>query len=64
MKCCHHCVPPKRHTACWDTCPDYIEEKAADQEKKEADKKRRAIDSGIRQQRERSMRRILKKRKI
>lgn len=64
MKCCHHCVPPKRHTACWDTCPDYIEEKAEDDKKKEADRKSRAIDSGIRQQRERSMRRILKKRKI
>ena len=21
---CRDCVPPKRHTACWDSCNDYI----------------------------------------
>lgn len=25
MSCpCRYCVPPKRHEACHDTCPDYI----------------------------------------
>ena len=28
ISCCHHCVPPKRHTACWDHCPEYQKEKA------------------------------------
>lgn len=63
MKCCHHCVPPKRHTACWDTCPDYIEEKAEDAAKKEAERKRLSIDRGIREQRSRAVHRALKKRK-
>lgn len=22
---CKGCVPPKRHEACWDTCPEYKE---------------------------------------
>lgn len=23
IKCCHGCVPPKRHEKCHDHCPDY-----------------------------------------
>lgn len=25
---CRVCVPPKRHSGCHDTCPDYIKRKA------------------------------------
>lgn len=28
IRCCRYCVPPKRHTACWDHCPEYLKEKA------------------------------------
>ena len=27
IDCCNGCVPPKRHFACHDTCPDYNEAK-------------------------------------
>lgn len=27
IKCCYKCVPPKRHLACHDTCPEYIAER-------------------------------------
>ena len=63
MKCCHHCVPPKRHTACWGTCPDYIKEKAEYEEKKAAERKRRDVDLGIREQRGRAVYRALRHRK-
>ena len=63
IKCCFGCRPPKRHTACWDTCPDYIKEKAEDQEKKEAERKRRRIDGEIIAQRSESVQRAMKKRK-
>lgn len=36
IECCHHCVPPKRHTACWDHCPEYAKEKAEYNERKAA----------------------------
>lgn len=36
---CRGCVPPKRHRACHDTCPDYLAEKAIlDEMKAERDK--------------------------
>jgi hypothetical protein len=63
MKCCHHCVPPKRHTACWDTCPDYIAEKAEDDAKKEAHRRRQNIARGIMEQRQRGVYKALKNRK-
>lgn len=28
IKCCTHCVPPKRHSGCHSTCPEYTKEKA------------------------------------
>lgn len=63
IKCCFGCVPPKRHRACWDTCPDYIKEKAEEDKKKEADKQRRALDRAIHQQTERRVRKCVKNRK-
>ena len=42
INCCHHCVPPKRHTACWGHCPEYAAEKAEhDRLKAEYDKRER-----------------------
>lgn len=64
IKCCYKCVPPKRHTACWDTCPDYIAEKAEDDAKKEAERKRRHIDQGIYAQRSDAVRKAKRKSKI
>ena len=47
MKCCHGCVPPKRHTACWGHCPEYIEEKAECDRRKKENNKRNAVSVGI-----------------
>lgn len=32
ITCCKDCTPPKRHAACWDTCPEYLEQKKAREE--------------------------------
>ena len=64
IKCCYKCVPPKRHTACWDTCPDYQQEKAKDVAQKEAERKKRLIDYGIREQRSRAVKRAIKSQAI
>lgn len=34
IKCCKKCVPPKRHAACHDSCPEYQAERAAYQREK------------------------------
>ena len=39
INCCKDCVPPKRHTACWGTCPEYIAEKEAEAQRKADEKK-------------------------
>ena len=64
IKCCQFCVPPKRHTACWDTCPEYIEEKAKDRAQKEAERKRRLINQGLYAQRSASVQKALSHRKL
>lgn len=28
FECCHYCVPPKRHTGCHSTCPEYKKARA------------------------------------
>lgn len=28
ISCCRDCVAPKRHTACWGHCPEYLKERA------------------------------------
>ena len=63
IKCCFGCVPPKRHRACWDTCPYYIKEKAEEDKKKEAEKKRRDLNRAIHQQMEQRVRKCVKNRK-
>ena len=47
IKCCHHCVPPKRHTACWGHCPDYAKERAEYDAKKAIENKKRKVSGGI-----------------
>lgn len=54
IKCCFGCVPPKRHTACWDTCPEYQEEKKKHDADREAERLRR--QSGLYSQRSESVR--------
>lgn len=38
IKCCLHCKD-ERYEACWDTCPRYAAEKAADETAKQAQRK-------------------------
>lgn len=44
ITCCHYCVPPKRHFACWGHCPEYLKEKAEYEAFKAARRKKLAID--------------------
>lgn len=47
IKCCHGCVPPKRHTACWGHCPEYLAERVEYDRKREIENKRRSLDAAI-----------------
>lgn len=51
IRCCYGCVPPRRTHECHGTCKDYIDEKAADEEKKAAEDMRRKVNNSIYQQR-------------
>ena len=51
IKCCNGCVAPKRHTACWGHCPEYLAEKAEHEMMKEIEDRKRKIDNDIYQQR-------------
>lgn len=51
IKCCHNCVAPKRHTACWGHCPEYLAEKEQDEKEKAQDRLKRKVSSDIYQQR-------------
>ena len=51
IKCCNGCVAPKRHTACWDHCPEYIAEKAEHEKLKAEEYLKRKIRNDIYQQR-------------
>ena len=62
IKCCYGCVAPKRHTACWDHCPEYIAEKAKHEELKEADYLKRKISNDIHIQRANRIRKIMRHR--
>lgn len=41
---CKDCVPPKRHPACHDTCKEYLEVKALEQKRKNANRGKRDVD--------------------
>ena len=45
--CCKGCVAPKRHPACWDTCPEYLEEKAKHVKRKEELAQEQQISTAI-----------------
>lgn len=60
ITCCKGCVPPKRHPACWDTCPEYAEEKAKDLKKKQAEKKAVALENALTGERIRAIKKIKK----
>ena len=47
MKCCHGCVAPKRHEACWGSCPEYLKEKAEADKKKAELYKQSSVSWGI-----------------
>ena len=51
IKCCFGCVAPKRHTACWDHCPEYIAEKEQEEKKKAQEDLQRKVGYDIYQQR-------------
>ena len=61
INCCHFCVPPKRHTACWDHCPDYAAEKAEHDRLKAADAEKRKIKNDIYNQRAELVTKALKR---
>ena len=44
---CFQCVAPKRHPGCHGHCPEYLEEKAEYNRKKEAYDRERSIGIGI-----------------
>lgn len=47
ISCCRYCVPPKRHTACWDHCPEYLQEKADYEAQKAERRKQEMIRQGL-----------------
>lgn len=63
IKCCKGCVAPKRHTACWDHCPEYLEEKAKYEVLMEAERKRKSIAAGITSERTKAVTKALKNRR-
>lgn len=63
IKCCKGCVAPKRHTACWDHCPEYQKEKAEYEKLKAAEDKKRRTDTAIFLQRSAAVARATKNRR-
>lgn len=63
IHCCEHCVPPKRHTACWGHCPEYLKEKADYEARKAAYYGNTAVNAGITFQRTANITKALKARK-
>ena len=47
IKCCHNCVAPKRHTACWGHCPEYLAEKEQYEKLKAQDDQQRRVNNEI-----------------
>ena len=61
IKCCRDCVAPKRHTACWDHCPEYATEKAEYDSLKAKNDSRRKVRNDIYNQRSINVAKALKK---
>lgn len=51
IQCCKNCVAPKRHTACWGHCPEYLAEKEQEEQKKAQDRLKQKVSGDIYQQR-------------
>ena len=47
IKCCHHCVAPKRHPGCHGHCQEYITQKAEYEQIKAKHDLKRNVDSAI-----------------
>ena len=60
ISCCRHCVPPKRHTACWGHCPEYLKEKAEYEALKAEHRKQLEINRGLEAQKYASVKRAQK----
>lgn len=60
IKCCHHCVAPKRHPGCHDHCPEYIEQRALYDERKAIEDEKRQIGISCYQQRDAAVRKAMK----
>lgn len=63
ITCCHYCVPPKRHTACWDHCPEYQEQKAIHDAEREERFKQNEVSGGIYVQRTTAITKVVDKRR-
>lgn len=61
FKCCHPCVPPKRHPGCHDRCPEYAAEKAEHEKLKAADYEKRKVKNNIYRQRADNVTKALKR---
>ena len=51
IQCCKNCVAPKRHTACWGHCPEYLAEKEKHDALKEQEQNWRKVQNDIYNQR-------------
>lgn len=60
INCCRECVPPKRHTACWGHCPEYLAEKELHERKKAEYEKELKITGAIWEERRRKMDKAIK----
>ena len=63
IKCCKGCVAPKRHTACWDHCPEYQKERAEYEERKAIEDKKKFTEQGINLQRAEAVAKAMRNRK-
>lgn len=63
IKCCHPCKPPVRYPGCHDHCERYIEEKAQNEMKMAAYKKKKAAEDSVTNQKYDGVRRAYKRRR-
>ena len=55
INCCRGCVPPKRNPHCHGTCPEYLAEKAAYEEKRKEANRKKFLDFDLNAQREKAV---------
>ena len=61
--CCKGCIPPKRYPGCHGSCPEYIEEKAEHEKRKEIYDRERDISVAIYYNRGEKVNKAMKNRK-